>query len=147
MEKLKENGKDIVYYTTVEGEKKVFHEIIQKFDRKETNMKKTGLAIDMFNPEFMNEGEYYTEYLVQKDFLAEQLYKKCGMVLIDSDTFENQYKIDKEFFTSVYMYESDEKAKKEFAKIAPFYDLKQDMNAAAYEITRLNRYYVFQKLN
>ena len=147
MNRLYENGKDIVYYTTEEGDKRVFHEIIQKFDRNEKNLKKTGLAIDMFNPEFMNEGEYYTEYLVQKDYLAEQLYNKCGMILIDSDTFENQYKIERDFFTNVYMHESDEKAKKEFTKIAQFYDVKQEINKAAYEITRLNRYYIFQKLN
>jgi SAM-dependent methyltransferase len=147
MERLKESGKDVIYYTTVEGEKKVFHEIVQKFDKKENNLKKTGLAIEIFNPEFMNEGEYYTEYLVQKDYLAEQFYKKCGMVLIDSDTFENQYKIDRDFFTNRYMHDSEPKSVKHYKEIVPFYEMKEDMNKAALQITKLNRYYVFQKLN
>jgi len=138
--------KDTVYYTTAEGEKKICHEIVQKFqDTKD--LKKTGLAIDIFNPEFMEEGTYYTEYLVQKDYLAELLYKKCNLVLIESDLFINKYKIDREFLLDIGKQDSQEKSKKYFADVAEFYDMKQDMNVSLLEVTKLFRYYIFQKIN
>jgi hypothetical protein len=45
------------------------------------------------------------------------------------------------------MYDSEPKSVKHYKEIVPFYEMKEDMNAAALQITKLNRYYVFQKLN
>jgi hypothetical protein len=141
----KENGKHTIYYTTEEGNKKVFHELIQRY--KTENIKQTGLMIDMFNCEFMNEGEVYPEYLVDSEYLVETMYKKCGLVLIESETFENVYKVYKNFFTETYKNDSSEESRKFFADVAKFYDETNDMNKATLEITKMNRYYIFQKMN
>jgi hypothetical protein len=137
--------KDIVYYTTIEGEKKVCHEIVQKF-QDTNNLMSTGLAIEVFNPEFMEEGTYYTEYLVQKDYLVKKLYEKCNLILIESDSFYNKYRIDKEFLLDTGKYDSQEKSRKYFADVAEFYDMAQDMNVSLLEVTKLFRYYIFQKV-
>jgi hypothetical protein len=144
--KLKENkGKHTVYYTTNEGNNRILHDIIQRF--KDENIKKTGITVDIFDAEHMNEGEYMPEYLVHKDYLIETLYNKCGMVVIETDTFENIYNIYSRFFREIGKYDNIEKSRDYFADIGKFYDESNEMNKSVFEVTKLNRYYVFQKIN
>ena len=144
--KLKEtDGRYTVNYTTDDGNTRILHDIIQRF--KDVDIKKTGMTVDIFNAETMNEGEYVPEYLVDKDFLIETLYNKCGLVVIESDTFENLYNVYRRFFMEIGQYDSVDKSRDYFRDISKFYDETNEMNKPVFEITKLNRYYVFQKIN
>jgi hypothetical protein len=132
-------------YYTDNGKKKILFDFKKLYDN--NDIQKTGLALDFHNASYMLEGTYQTEYLVDPDFLIDTLETKCNLVLTDMDSFENQFNMFKRFFDEVAPYEANEKTKNYFMKVKKFYDFDDEVNKNSYELSRLNNYYVFQKVN
>jgi SAM-dependent methyltransferase len=134
------------YYTNQNGEQKVLFDVVKKYD----NIKKgdkigLGIAIDFHNALDFQEGNYKLEYLVQKDFIQEELLKKCDLELDETELFENLFIMQREFFAGgVYKYESVEKTRKFLGDAAEFYK-KSDINNACFQLSRLYRCYAFRK--
>ena len=135
---------NIIHYYTDNGKKKILFEYKKLYNG--DNLKKTGLAVDYHNASFMLDGQYQREYLVDPEYLIEQLKDKCGLKLVDTDTFENQFYITKHFIENIAPYEADERTKKQFMQIAEYYNMEDEMNKSGFEMTRMLRYYVFQKV-
>ena len=58
-----------VTYTDDKGDKTVFFDIKKKYNIKKGDTVGLGHAIDFYNSMISQEGNYNTEYLVQKDFI------------------------------------------------------------------------------
>lgn len=145
MEALDGKNNYEIYYTE-RGEKKMFHNIVKKYtDPKSNAIIGTGYAIDVYNSTISREDEYMTEYLVDKRFVEAEFLKKCDLELVDTDLFENQFVMHKEYFTKYYKYESNNETLHFLNAAASFYDQENDVNKASYKIMRLNRYYVFKR--
>jgi SAM-dependent methyltransferase len=142
-ELFEKNDNFELYYINDIGEKKLFYKIVKKYDKKK---KGTGNAIDVFNSIISNENVFNTEYLVDYNFLIDDL-KTIGFELIESDLFINQYNKNKEFITNTSNYEEDFRTKKYLQNIGKFYDLQNELDKASFEVMKLNRYYVFRKTN
>ena len=135
---------NIIQYYTDNGKKKVLFEYKKMYQG--NDIKKTGLLVEFHNASFMMEGTYFPEYLVDPDYLEEQFKNKCGLKLVDSDTFENQYYVMKHFIENIGPYEANEKTKKVIMNIAEYYNMDDEINKNGFEMTRMLRYYVFQKM-
>jgi len=134
-----------VYYDDSEGNKKKFFDIIKKYpDPKKGEKIGVGMAIDLYASWMFNEGNYVTEYLVDLDFVKEELEKDSDLELIDTDLFRNQYEIHKTFLTDGARYESSEETRSYLANVAEYYE-DTEMNRKCLKYTNLNRYYVFRK--
>lgn len=147
VEALGDNDKFSSHYTTPKGEKKLFFEIVKRYD---TLPKPIGIghAIDVHNSMYSYEGVYNTEYLVDKNFLEEELKTKCNLELVDTDLFWNQFEIHRDFFTNIVKFESTKDTREGiFKNAASYYDTSDSVNVAGYEQTKLNRYYVFRKVD
>jgi len=144
MKFLDDQKKKTVYYTTKEGEKEIFFEVIKNFKNigKDRGL---GYAIDVNNAMISEEGVYITEYLVFKDFLVREFDKKCNMELIETETFENIYNINRHFLKSMIDVEENLKTRDFFKSIYSFYNMDDNVNKASFEMTRLNRIYIFKK--
>ena len=134
----------ITHYYTDSGNKKILFEYKKLYTSEDLN--KTGLAIDFFNASFMAEGTYQTEYIVTPNFLIDTLGTNCNMHLVETDTFENQFNSQKHFIDIGSQFESNLKTRDQFNKIRQFYNMELDDNLSSFELSRLNRYYVFQKM-
>lgn len=134
------------YYTNTNGEQKVLFEIIKKYENISLDKEfGAGVAIDFHNAIDFQEGFYKTEYLVDKKFIAREFLEKCNMELIETDLFENQFILNKEFLTNSYKLESKEETKNFLKNVAEFYNQNLDINNASYQLTKLYRFYVFRK--
>lgn len=142
MEAFGNNQKYTVYYTT-DGEKKILMDFVKKFNGKQTSG--LGLAVDVYNSLISNEDIYITEYMVDKDFIINELKEKCQMELVDTDLFERQFELNRENITKIANYDDNEETKSFLQSVATFYDQSNEFNAECYKITRLNRYYCFRK--
>lgn len=132
------------YYTT-NGEKKILMDIVKKFpDKTKTGL---GLAIDVYNSLISTEGTYNTEYLVDKSFLVDELKDKCGLELVDTCMFDTLFEINRDNITRIANFDENEKTKAFLQTVATFYDQKNELNAECFKISRLNRYYVFRKID
>lgn len=140
---LKGKEKITTHYTDSNSIEKILFEIIKKYDDNDKN-KGTGIAIDLHASWMFNEGKYVTEYMVYPDFLCSELDRDCDMELVDSDSFENQFNINRDFFTDTYKTESVELTKKFFTKIAAYYE-KNNINTNFYTYTFITSYYIFRK--
>jgi hypothetical protein len=135
-----------VYYTDDKGNKNMFFDIVKKYEGiKKGDEVGLGNAIDFHSTLMFQDGVYMTEYLVQKEFLIKELLEKCDLELVETDLFENQYLIHKDFFSGPYKYESNEKTRKFFTDVVAYYDQKKEINAVCYKLTRLYRHYVFRR--
>ena len=137
------NNKITQYYTD-NGKKKKLFEFVKLYN--ETDISQTGLAIDYFNASFMMENSYRTEYIIEPNFLIRQLETNCNMILIDTDSFENQFYVHKHFFENIIKYEANNKTKKFFENIKEFYNFDDEINKNSFELTKLHRYFIFQKI-
>jgi SAM-dependent methyltransferase len=150
IEALGENDKYTLYYNT-NGEKKVLFEIVKKFSiaKKEKNKEVksvigTGNAIDVYNGWIAE--EYYTEYLVDKDFITRELKTRCNMELVDTEMFDTLYEIQRENITQVLSKYDNNLQTRQFMKdISIYYDNNDETNKTCFNITKLNRYYIFRK--
>ena len=135
------------YYTTDKGEQKILFEIVKKYeDVKKDTIIGVGNAIDVFLPWISNEGRYMTEYLVDKNFIVKDLLESCNLELVDSDNFENQLNIHKDFLNNFAKYESKPDTHKYLDNVKNFYN-KNEINEGCWIYNSLTRYYVFKKLN
>ena len=144
LEFLEDKQKKTVYYTDKQGEKDVFFEIVKKFKSVEKD-RGLGHAIDVNNAMISEEGVYITEYLVFKDFLVKEFAKRCDMELVETDTFENIYNINRSFLKSLIGVEENLKTRDFFKNIYSFYNMEDSVNKASFEMSRLNRFYIFKK--
>jgi SAM-dependent methyltransferase len=126
------------------GAKILLFDIVKKYVTKDVNT--YGLQVDVHMSSFMDEGSYITEYLVTPKMLINTLKEKCNMRLIESETFNQLHKLYNEFFVSTADYESKAETKKFFGEIRDFFEFKDEMSKKWYEYTKLNRYYILQKL-
>lgn len=138
-------------YITEDGNKELLFDIIKKYPEnslsksltEETNL---GKQIDVHLPIFMEEGTYVPEYLVNPPFLINELKTKCNMRLIETESFQNLYYVYEDFFKNTANFESKAETRKFFNDVKQFYDQNNELNKSWFEYSKMNRYYIFQKL-
>jgi SAM-dependent methyltransferase len=133
-------GKINTEYMSSDGNKTLLYDINRLYPSNTKNLKQTGLAIDVLM-KWINQDEYYKEYLVEPSFLIESM-EKNGLTLIETDTFKNVFDYYKEFIINNAQQESIPSTKNFFKDIATFYD---DNLKKFHSYSFLNRYYIFQK--
>lgn len=144
------NKDRLVYeYTDKEGNKEKLFEIIKKYDDNLVNKldKPIGIgnAIELFASWMFEDGNFMTEYLVDIDFIKKDLYESCQLELIETDTFENQFNIHKDFFKDNYhTYEPNPETREYLSKVSKYYE-KTEFNKICYVFTNLWRYSIFRK--
>lgn len=133
------------YYTDEEGQRTKLFELVKKYKLDKKKMDTTGLALDVHMAWAFEENKYEREYLVSKDFMIKTMKDKCNAHLIETDLFENMYKINQPWFNVIINHEENMKNRKFYKDVAEFYgDLKgADKESKKYSF--LFRYYVFQK--
>lgn len=139
------------HYIDENGQKKLLFDIVKKYSEKDLKELKTvesnlGIQIDVHIPIFMDEDTYQTEYLVNPRFLINQLRKQCNMRLVETETFQNLYYVYEDFFVRTAKYESKEETRKFFNDVKEFYNFNDEVTKNWFEYSKLNRYYIFQKL-
>jgi len=139
------DGHYIEYYTDNDGNKKIFFEIIKKYDKINEYPIGLGYTIDVHLSWISFENVFVSEYLVDKDFLIRELYKDCNMVLVETDLFENQYNIHKEYFSKYAKFESNEKTRKTLLDVAEYYKDNKFLDGCK-KFTNFNRFYIFKKI-
>ncbi len=135
------------YYTDSKGNKKLLWQIIKKYNKLDKNeMYGVGNAIDFFGAWMFQEGQYQTEYLVDKKFIESEFLKDCDLELIDTDFFDNQFALHKEFITKYSQYESEPKTRKFMQDVKEYYENNtDDINKGCLVNDSITRYYVFRK--
>ncbi len=145
--KALENKDKITYeYTDNDGNKEKLFEIIKKYDIKNPD-KPIGLgqAIDLYASWMFEDGTLMTEYLVDVDYLKDDLLNSCDLELIESDTFENQFNMHKSFFKDgFYSYEPNLETREFLDKVSKYYE-SNEINNTCYVFTKLWRYSIFRK--
>jgi SAM-dependent methyltransferase len=139
------NNKDVFtsYYTDDNGQKNKFFEIIKKFEGDYED--KVNQPIDVFMAWLDQEGKYKTEFLISHNLLINTMEKaKC--VLIESDSFENIYNINKEWFYNVIDHEENIKNKKFYKNVAQFYGDLKGVDKESLTWNKLIKYYIFKKI-
>ena len=134
------DGKINAEYMSSDGNKSLLYDINRLYPSDTKNLKQTGLAIDVLM-KWINQDDYYKEYLVEPSFLIESM-EKIGLTLIETDTFKNIFDNYKEFLNDNAKHESIPDTKKFLMNTANYYDEKFK-NFHSY--TFLFRYYIFQK--
>ena len=143
---LKDKDQYAAYYTNAKGEKVMLIDIVKKYETNETGIYGTGNSVDIYNSLVSQENVYITEYLVDKKFIEKELNEKCNMELVDSDLYSNQFQIHTDYFKNVVKFEENVKTREFLLNAAEYYKSdNQGVNKACFEITKLNRYYVFRK--
>lgn len=141
-----EHMKDGTYrseYTLTDGTLVKFFELVKQYNT--TDIKQFGLTVDVHIASYMDDQRYEPEYLVDKDFLIELLEKKAKMKLVETDTFDHVFAMHKKYFTEVVPKEDDPHTLKFLTNVGKFYNMDDSENRASFEMSRLYRYYVFQK--
>lgn len=135
------------------GESKLLFDIVKKYSNTiELNKIKNydeylGLSIDVHMPTFMDEGIYQTEYLVYPNFLIKELKNKCNLKLVETELFGNLYYLYEDFFKNIAIYESKLETRKFFIDVKSYYNINNSETMHWLEYTKLNRYYIFQKIS
>jgi hypothetical protein len=150
-DKLDKKKKLTISYTNNSGNKSVFSEIIKLYDDADTNP--IGQGINVYNSTIFAKGKYVKEYLVDPDFLIESLSKKCGMELVETDSFFNLFNLYKNYFTSggVDQMNKQQKSVVKYYKLLDpnmknkFSTEEIEIAKACFAFSSLNRYYVFKK--
>lgn len=138
------NNKYTVYYTDQRGNKRILFEIIKRYDDKVLNKTKIGNAIDLYVSWMFKEGQYITEYIVDYEFIVNELKKDCDLELVDSDLFVNLYEVNRDYFKYYAQYDDNLETRKFLLNVANYYD-SNDINEACFKYSQLERYYVFRK--
>jgi len=139
------NNKDVYtsYYTDDEGQRKKLFEIVKKFEGKLEN--KEGYAIDVFMAWISEENKYLQEYLVTKELLN-KIMKKANCELVETDTFQNVYNLNNDYFTDVINHEENPQNLQFYKKVAQFYEDLKGVDKESKSYSFLNRYYIYQKI-
>ncbi len=134
-----------VNYDDAEGNKKVFFDIIKRYEGIDVNsLIGVGHAIDVFFTWAFEDGTYLPEYLVDIDFIKAEFLKDCDMELVDTDLFGNQMEINRSFLTDALRYESAEETLGYLGKVTNYYN-DDEINKKSIQYTQLHRYFVFRK--
>ena len=146
-ELLKNKETHQVFYNTPKGEKKLLFEIKKKYNDNSKSF--YGNAIDVNMAWIMSDPTiFYTEYLVDYDFIIQSLKENCNMELIESDVFENVYNDNYLYLKTVVEQEKKDTTQLknlQFAsKLFKFYE-DTELNKLHREYSFLSRYYVFKK--
>jgi len=139
-------------YITEDGIKRPLFDIIKKYPELDIKTLKTeennlGIQLDVHISIFMDEGVYQTEYLVNPSFLIQELKTKCGLRLVETESFQNLYYVYQDFFNNTSQFESKIETRKFFNDVKQFYNQNDELNKNWFEFSKLNRYYIFQKLD
>jgi len=140
-----ESGHITSYYTTQEGDKKVIFDVVRKYDSGLTDFNKPGIPIDVHIPSF-EDGFYMTEYLVSKKLMIDT-FESNGFRLEDTDLFVNIFNKHKYFFDKSAKFEENKQNKAWYMKVKEYYNHDDPINKSCFTYTKLNRFYVFQKLD
>ena len=132
------------HYTTESGEKELLFSIKPLYNLDKKNMNKNGLGISYFTSVFMNTNAEYVEYLVTPEHLISTM-KRANLELVETETFQNIYAMSKDFLVEAINYDAGKETKKYLHDVREYYNLDISINKAAFEQTRLNRFYVFRK--
>jgi len=136
-----------VYYDDDNGENKMFFDIKRKYSEVVKTKSGTidcGNAIDIFMTWMFDEGNYVTEYLVDVEFMKEELLRDCQLELVDSDLFGNQAKFNELFLKNAALYESVQETYNYLSNCREYFD-ENVMNSKCMEFTKFSRYMVFRK--
>lgn len=154
-DKLIGKQKMTVSYTDNHGNKNIFFEILKVYKDIDNSEPGLGMAIDVYNSIISNPGTYIREYLVFPGFLEKELNKKCGLELVETDSFFNLFNLYKNYFTeNQNIIISPDLTRNKYNLIKDFYltlfatDLNtasSDITMASFKFAMLNRYYVFKK--
>ena len=132
------------FYTTESGEKELLFSIKSLYNLEEKNINKNGLGISYFLSTFMNANAEYVEYLVTPEHFINTM-KRANLELVETETFQNIYAMSKDFLMEAINYDAGEATKKYLHDVREYYNLTNSINKASFEMTRLNRFYVFRK--
>ena len=138
------NGKERYtdYFTTAKGEKEILFDIVKRYeDGVESGV---GNKIDFYGAWMFAEGNYFSEYLVDKEFLVEELTRDCDLELIDYDLFENQFNIHRDYFENYAKYQSNIKTRQMLLNAGTYYQ-DNDSNKTMHRFTNLGAYYIFRR--
>jgi SAM-dependent methyltransferase len=136
------------YYVNEKGEKKVLFDIVKKFDQVDLSKPiGTGYPIDFHNALISRENVYNTEYLVDNLFLKNDLFESCGLKLVDTDLFSNQFELHRRYFQTIVKHEEEKRTREYLMHAGEYYNQQDEVNKACYELTKLNRYYIFRKID
>lgn len=130
------------YYTDETGQKRILFDIIKRFN--DDDKPSEGLKIDFHAAWMFKEGTYFSEYIVDKEFIQDQFEMDCELELIDFDLFENQFEIHRDYLTNYIKYQSTPETRK-FLETAGSYYEKNELNDGCQKFTNLNCFYVFRK--
>ena len=146
VELFKESDKYTVYYTTDKGDKKILFELIKKFPNfTQNDVIGVGNSLDVHTAWLFQEGNYMTEYLVDKNFIEKELLKDCDLELVDTDLFDQIFEMHRGYFMNYAKYEENPETRKFLLNVKEYYNEKDDVNRGCYKNTRLTRYYVFRR--
>jgi SAM-dependent methyltransferase len=155
-----------VFYIDETGNSQKFFDIKKIYDDTKTDITlTTGVAIDMYNATINENNVYVREFLVFPDFIIKS-FDAYDIEIVETDTFENLYNIHKQYFINAPNNNGENKnfLLKEYnpsmieniigyyACLNPNNDNKYsnydiELAKAGFELTKLNRYYIFHRKN
>lgn len=143
---FKDSDKYTVYYTNEKGDKRILFELVKKFPNyTENDIIGVSNALDVHVAWFMQEGNYMTEYLVDKNFIEKELLDDCDLELVDTGMFDELFEMHREYFMKYAQYEENPETRNFLLNVKEYYNDKDDVNKGCYFNTRLTRYYVFRR--
>jgi hypothetical protein len=133
-------------YTDENGNKQVLFEIVKKYDVNEnTKVIKTGQPVDFHMAWISSANDtYLTEYLVDQNFIVDDLMNSCGLELIDTESFDNLFYKYKNYFENYAQYEDNPQTLKFLMNVKKYYN-PNDINKECYPFTGIERFYAFRK--
>lgn len=138
-------------YINENGQKKFMFDIKKKYPdnldfSKLKGYDNLGIAVDVHMSLFMEEGVYHEEYLVNPSFIINEFKNKYNMRLVETETFQNLYYVYEDFFKNTANFESKAETRKFFNDVKTFYNTDDENTRKWFEYSKMNRYFIFQKL-
>ncbi|CAH6420075.1 mRNA capping enzyme [uncultured virus] len=151
-DKLRGKQQLSIVYTDNNGNKVSFAEINKIYADSELEGGGIGLAIDLMNS--MISDQQIREYLVLPEFLEASLKEKCGLELVETDSFFNLFNLYRNYFTGENVERIKGTESGFYRSVRDFYlslkpdqhtDIELDAAKASFKFSMLNRYFVFKK--
>ncbi len=149
-DKINEEETLKISYTDIDGKEVLFTDIKKLYTEESYRKNLTGNLIEVYNSIISDDGVYIKEAVVIAPKLIDAFKKKCGLNLVETDLFENLFNYGKQIFNTI----EDKKyelVKKYYQLLDPEYQPQLNeigekvITEANFKVTKLNRYYVFQK--
>ena len=132
------------YYTSEVGEKELLFSVKPMYNLEDKNINKNGLSISFFLSSFMDIGSEIIEYLVTPEHLINTM-ERANMELVETESFENIYVASKDFLIEASSFDAGQETRKFLSGVKEYYNMDVSINKAAYQLTRLYKFYVFRK--